>query len=235
MFMSAPGLWARLTRALFYDLADARRDPRRSTAWRCSASPRGVLFFAMAPADEIGALRDHDRRRRCSAQRIRACAISCDVRSRDCCPPRRPAPAIGDDARPAMAIMLSRPSLDGRFPAAPAQARRGADRHRRPSGRPTVLLTQRSGALRNHSGQIAFPGGRIDPRRRRPARRRAARGGGGNRPAAGLVSRSAIGDLYLTSSGYRIVPVVGSDRTPTSRCSSTRTRSTPSSNARSLS
>jgi 8-oxo-dGTP pyrophosphatase MutT (NUDIX family) len=28
---------------------------------------------------------------------------------------------------------------------------------------PTVLFTQRSGALRSHSGQIAFPGGRIDP------------------------------------------------------------------------
>src|SRR5262245_13291297 len=29
-------------------------------------------------------------------------------------------------------------------------------------GAPSVLLTRRSNALRNHSGQIAFPGGRID-------------------------------------------------------------------------
>jgi 8-oxo-dGTP pyrophosphatase MutT (NUDIX family) len=32
----------------------------------------------------------------------------------------------------------------------------------RPSGA-TVLLTQRAAALRQHSGQIAFPGGKIDP------------------------------------------------------------------------
>ena len=30
-------------------------------------------------------------------------------------------------------------------------------------GAPTVLLTQRTANLRTHSGQIAFPGGRIDP------------------------------------------------------------------------
>src|SRR6185503_1920282 len=28
---------------------------------------------------------------------------------------------------------------------------------------PMVLLTQRTGDLRSHSGQIAFPGGKIDP------------------------------------------------------------------------
>jgi len=29
--------------------------------------------------------------------------------------------------------------------------------------RPTVLLTQRTQQLRNHSGQVAFPGGKVDP------------------------------------------------------------------------
>jgi 8-oxo-dGTP pyrophosphatase MutT (NUDIX family) len=32
----------------------------------------------------------------------------------------------------------------------------------RPAG-PSLLLTQRSGELRQHAGQIAFPGGRVDP------------------------------------------------------------------------
>ena len=32
-----------------------------------------------------------------------------------------------------------------------------------PSGGPDVLLTQRSAQMRSHPGQVAFPGGRIDP------------------------------------------------------------------------
>jgi len=73
---------------------------------------------------------------------------------------------------------------------------------------PTVLFTQRSGALRSHSGQIAFPGGRIDPGDDGPL-------GAALREAEeeiGLARRfvAPIGylDLYLTTSGYRIVPVV---------------------------
>ena len=30
---------------------------------------------------------------------------------------------------------------------------------------PTVLLTQRTAHLKDHAGQISFPGGKIDPRR----------------------------------------------------------------------
>jgi 8-oxo-dGTP pyrophosphatase MutT (NUDIX family) len=73
---------------------------------------------------------------------------------------------------------------------------------------PTVLFTQRSGALRSHSRQIAFPGGRIDPGDDGPL-------GAALREAEeeiGLARRfvAPIGylDLYLTTSGYRIVPVV---------------------------
>lgn len=72
----------------------------------------------------------------------------------------------------------------------------------------TVLLTQRSSKLRQHSGQIAFPGGKIDPN------------DGGPLAAAlreteeeiGLNQRyiSLLGFLspYFSTTGFRITPVV---------------------------
>src|SRR5947209_3325599 len=35
--------------------------------------------------------------------------------------------------------------------------------HTGPDNTPHVLFTQRSSQLKNHSGQISFPGGRMDP------------------------------------------------------------------------
>ncbi len=56
-----------------------------------------------------------------------------------------------------------------------------------------VILTQRTAALRVHSGQIAFPGGKIDARDKNADRRSLARGARGNRPRPGaLSSRSAF-------------------------------------------
>ncbi len=73
---------------------------------------------------------------------------------------------------------------------------------------PTILLTQRTAHLRDHAGQIAFPGGKIDAGDASPlaaALREASE-------EIGLdESRIApIGylDLYMTRFGYRIVPVV---------------------------
>ena len=74
---------------------------------------------------------------------------------------------------------------------------------------PTVLLTQRAQHLPDHAGQVSFPGGKIDKSDAQPARLRLARGGGGNRPRARqFVEPLGYLDLYMTTLGYRIVPVI---------------------------
>jgi 8-oxo-dGTP pyrophosphatase MutT (NUDIX family) len=74
---------------------------------------------------------------------------------------------------------------------------------------PTVLLTRRTEHLRDHAGQISFPGGRVEIGDRSPvdtALREA-------REEIGLESRHVeiVGFLpeYRTATGYRITPVVG--------------------------
>ena len=76
-------------------------------------------------------------------------------------------------------------------------------------GGPVVWLTKRSSALRHHPGQVAFPGGRIDP-------------GDGSPEAAALREASeeiglapesveVLGTLppHETVTGFRITPVLG--------------------------
>jgi 8-oxo-dGTP pyrophosphatase MutT (NUDIX family) len=73
---------------------------------------------------------------------------------------------------------------------------------------PTVLLTQRAAHLPDHAGQIAFPGGKIDPEDASPlaAAMREAQ------EEIGLEARfiEPLGylDLYMSTLGYRIVPMV---------------------------
>src|SRR5215469_2638550 len=72
---------------------------------------------------------------------------------------------------------------------------------------PTVLLTLRT-ELPSHPGQIAFPGGKIDPQDRSPADaalREAAEEIGLTRA---LIEPIGYLDLYLTFSGFRILPTV---------------------------
>lgn len=72
-----------------------------------------------------------------------------------------------------------------------------------------VILTLRTASLRDHSGQIAFPGGKIGPEDGGPAATalREAEEEIGLPPS----SVGVIGYLpaYLTGTGFRVVPVVG--------------------------
>jgi 8-oxo-dGTP pyrophosphatase MutT (NUDIX family) len=77
----------------------------------------------------------------------------------------------------------------------------------RPSG-VSVLLTRRADTLTKHSGQIAFPGGRLDPGENAvEAALREAREEIGLNPA--LVEVLGLGDAYETGTGFLITPVVG--------------------------
>jgi 8-oxo-dGTP pyrophosphatase MutT (NUDIX family) len=72
----------------------------------------------------------------------------------------------------------------------------------------TLLFTQRAARLRSHAAQIAFPGGRIDaddPDPLRAALREAEEEVG--LPASSVTPLGYL-DAYLTSTGYRITPVV---------------------------
>jgi 8-oxo-dGTP pyrophosphatase MutT (NUDIX family) len=73
---------------------------------------------------------------------------------------------------------------------------------------PAVILTMRTAELPNHAGQIAFPGGKIDQGDQGPlaAALREAQEEVGLDP--GLVEPLGYLDLYLTFSGFRILPVV---------------------------
>lgn len=73
----------------------------------------------------------------------------------------------------------------------------------------SVVLTRRTDHLAAHAGQIAFPGGKIDRTDHDPAAAalREAEEEIGLDPR--LVRLIGYGDPYLTTSGYRIVPVVG--------------------------
>ncbi len=72
---------------------------------------------------------------------------------------------------------------------------------------PTVLLTQRAQHLPNHPGQISFPGGKIEKDDANPlaaALRETDEEIGLDRTA---VTPIGYLDLYMTTLGYRIVPV----------------------------
>ena len=71
-----------------------------------------------------------------------------------------------------------------------------------------MLLTKRTATLRRHSGQVSFPGGRIDPEDASPeaaALREAHEEIGLDAHFVEVVGR--LGD-HITGTGYRVTPVV---------------------------
>jgi 8-oxo-dGTP pyrophosphatase MutT (NUDIX family) len=74
---------------------------------------------------------------------------------------------------------------------------------------PSILLTKRTAHLKQHAGQVSFPGGRIDPGDAHPeaAALREAREEIALDPArVEILGRMAD---YVTGTGYRITPVLG--------------------------
>lgn len=73
---------------------------------------------------------------------------------------------------------------------------------------PTVLLTRRSDTLRKHTGQVALPGGRVDPGEKPwQAALREAHEEVGLEPH--FVDLLGLSTPYQTGTGYLITPVVG--------------------------
>jgi 8-oxo-dGTP pyrophosphatase MutT (NUDIX family) len=73
-----------------------------------------------------------------------------------------------------------------------------------------VLLTQRAATLRAHAGQVAFPGGRLDPEdagSAAAALREAHEEAGV--PPAGVVVLAECAELYLNVTNFRVTPVIG--------------------------
>lgn len=83
----------------------------------------------------------------------------------------------------------------------------------RPSGA-SVLLTQRTAHLKDHPGQISFPGGRFEPQDGSPAETALREA----REEIGLASRhiEILGYLpeYRTGTGFRVTPVVAAVKPP---------------------
>src|SRR5579885_2588834 len=73
---------------------------------------------------------------------------------------------------------------------------------------PTVLLTQRAQHLPDHPGQVSFPGGKIDKTDRDPMHSALREAHEEIGLAEAHVEPLGYLDVYMTTLGYRIVPVI---------------------------
>jgi 8-oxo-dGTP pyrophosphatase MutT (NUDIX family) len=73
---------------------------------------------------------------------------------------------------------------------------------------PSVLLTMRTSDLPSHAGQIAFPGGKMDPTDASPLAAAVREADEEIGLDAAVIEPIGYLDLYLTFSGFRILPLV---------------------------
>ncbi len=120
------------------------------------------------------------------------------------------APDPGGDELP-----LSDPVIDDEFPRADAFPATTGTRAAavlvgliaHPRG-VSVLLTERAASLRVHAGQIAFPGGKIEPDDKTPAAAALREAEEEIGLAPRLVHPLGYLSPYITGTGFRVVPVV---------------------------
>jgi 8-oxo-dGTP pyrophosphatase MutT (NUDIX family) len=119
----------------------------------------------------------------------------------------RPRHAREDWLTPGLTLLESR-ALHAYFPPAPIPAAVLVPLIER-EDELTVLLTQRASQLKNHAGQISFPGGRIEPADAGPreAALREAHEEIGLEP--GFVSVVGFLADHILLTGFRVTPVVG--------------------------
>jgi 8-oxo-dGTP pyrophosphatase MutT (NUDIX family) len=74
---------------------------------------------------------------------------------------------------------------------------------------PTMLFTTRTATLRTHAGQVAFPGGRIDPGDAGPIEAALREAVEEIALPRAFVEVVGLADPYRTVSGYAVTPVLG--------------------------
>ena len=74
---------------------------------------------------------------------------------------------------------------------------------------PTLLLTQRPEFMRHHAGQVAFPGGRVDPDDAGPVAAALREAEEEVALPRGAVDVIGLADRYRTVTDYLVTPVVG--------------------------